>query len=108
MLSLGILAARHLSNTMRSRGFMSGSAPPNFAAMLISLLSLEKILPRLASIAPLKCLTLAHLLCPAIKSLSLLILSDSHGYHLQPEQAWEAPGNSVATPETTIDRPDDL
>src|SRR5215475_8696645 len=103
-----MLAPRQRKSTMRRRGFMLGSPPPNLAATKISLLSLEKILPRLASIAPLKCLTLAHLLCPAIKSLSLLILSDSHGYHLQPEQAWEAPGNSVATPETTIDRPDDL
>ena len=32
--------------------------------MVISLLSFEKIFPRFASIAPLKCLTFAHLLCP--------------------------------------------
>ena len=64
MLSLGMLAPRHLSSTMRSRGFMAGSPPPILTAMVISLLSLEKILPRLASIAPLKCFTLAHLLCP--------------------------------------------
>src|SRR3974390_854583 len=86
MLSLGILAAGHLSSTMRRRGFISGSAPPNLAAMLISLLSLEKILPRWASIAPLKCLTLAHLLCPAIKSLSLLLLSASPGNHLRTQE----------------------
>src|SRR5262252_871556 len=66
MLSLGMFAARHLSSTIRRRGFIAGSAPPILAAMAISLLSLEKILPRLASIAPLKCFTLAHLLCPAI------------------------------------------
>jgi len=36
--------------------------------MVISLLNLAKILPRLASMAPLECLTLAHLLCPAIKT----------------------------------------
>src|SRR5262249_59719790 len=66
MLSLGMLAARHFSKTIRRRGFMSGSPPANFAAMAISLLNFEKILPRLASIAPLKCLTFAHLLCPAI------------------------------------------
>ena len=43
---------------MRKRGFMSGSPPPILAAMVISLPSLEKIFPRLASIAPLKCLDL--------------------------------------------------
>ena len=43
---------------------MFGSPPPSLAAMVISLLSFEKIFPRLASIAPLKCLTFAHLLCP--------------------------------------------
>ena len=61
-----MLAVRHLSSTMRSRGFMSGSPPPILAAMVISRPSLEKIFPRLASIAPLKCLTFAHLLCPAM------------------------------------------
>src|SRR6516162_9344053 len=66
MLSFGIFAALHFKSTIRSRGFIPGSAPPNLAAMLISLLNLEKILPRLASRAPLKCLTFAHLLCPAI------------------------------------------
>src|SRR5437868_3164078 len=66
MLSLGMFAARHFNRAMRKRGFMPGSAPPSLAAMLISLLSFEKIFPRLASIAPLKCLTFAHLLCPAI------------------------------------------
>ena len=58
----GMFAARHLSNTMRKRGFISASPPPSLAAMVISLASLEKIRPRLASIAPLKCLTFAHLL----------------------------------------------
>ena len=69
MLSLGMLAARHLSRTMRSRGFRAGSPPPILAAMLISLLNFEKILARFASMAPLKCLTFAHLLCPAIAKL---------------------------------------
>src|SRR6185369_4940741 len=58
--------ARHLSKTIRSRGFLSGSPPISLAAIAISLANLEKIRPRLASIAPLKCLTFAHLLCPAI------------------------------------------
>src|ERR1700683_4335054 len=66
ILSLGMLAARHLSNTMRKRGFMEGSPPASLTAMAISLLNLAKILARLASTAPLKCFTLAHLLCPDI------------------------------------------
>src|SRR2546421_8724902 len=76
MLSMGILAARHLSNAMRKRGFMSGSAPPILVAIAISLPSFEKIRPRLASIAPLKCLTFAHLLCPAM-SIPLRFHQDS-------------------------------
>src|SRR5580698_6965689 len=66
ILSLGILDARHLSKTMRKRGFIDGSPPANLAAMAISLPNLAKILARFASTAPLKCFTLAHLLCPAI------------------------------------------
>jgi len=66
MLSVGMLAARHFRSTIRNRGFMPGSPPPSLAAMLISLASFEKIFPRLASKAPLKCLTLDHLLCPDI------------------------------------------
>ncbi len=62
MLSLGMFAARHLSSTIRNRGFIPGSGPANLAAIEISLLSLEKIFPRLASNAPLKCFTFAHLL----------------------------------------------
>src|SRR5690349_4018349 len=67
ILSLGILACRLLSRAKRNRGFIAGSPPPILAAIEISLLSLAKILARLASIAPLKCLTFAHLLCPAIR-----------------------------------------
>src|SRR2546423_3843378 len=66
ILSDGIFAERHLTSTMRSRGFIPGSPPPTFAVMAISRASFEKIFPRLASTAPLKCLTFAHLLCPAI------------------------------------------
>ena len=61
-----MLAARHLSKTMRKRGFMVVSLPASLVAMAISLPSLAKILARFESIAPLKCFTLAHLLCPAI------------------------------------------
>src|SRR5436189_6298554 len=71
MLSLGMFAPRHLSRTMRRRGFMPGSALPSLAAIEISLLSLEKIFPRLASIAPLKCFTFAHLLWPAMAQYSV-------------------------------------
>src|SRR2546426_10812702 len=66
ILSLGMLPARLLSRARRRRGFAPGSPPPILAAMVISLLSLAKILLRLASMAPLKCFTFAHLLCPAI------------------------------------------
>src|SRR5580658_1997841 len=82
ILSLGMLAARHLSNTMRKRGFTPGSPPASLAAMKISLLNLAKILARLASTAPLKCFTLAHLLCPAIilvSSPDLMDRLDLHG-----------------------------
>src|SRR5437899_11129730 len=71
MLSIVMFAARHFSSTIRSRGFMLGSPPPILAAMEISLLSLAKIFRRLASKAPLKCFTFAHLLCPAINQLCL-------------------------------------
>src|SRR5260221_7507090 len=74
MLSLGMFAARHLSSTMRKRGFIAGSPPPSLHAMVISLASLAKIFARLASIAPLKCLTFAHLLCPAIRLLLITLL----------------------------------
>src|SRR6266576_5653100 len=51
---------------LRSRGLPLGSPPPVLAAMVISFDNLLKILPRLASIAPLKRLTFDHLLCPDI------------------------------------------
>src|SRR5437868_1716258 len=66
MVSPGILAARAAIVALRNRGFPFGSPPPLFAAIEISLDSLLKIFPRFASIAPLKRLTLDHLLCPAI------------------------------------------
>src|SRR5437879_2787523 len=66
MLSLGMLCARAAWIALRRRGLALGSPPPVFAAMVISFDNLLKILPRLASIAPLKRLTFDHLLCPAI------------------------------------------
>src|SRR6266404_6886890 len=71
MLSLGILCERAAWTALRSRGLAFGSPPPVFAAILISFDSLLKILPRFASIAPLKRLTFDHLLCPAINLRSL-------------------------------------
>src|SRR6185369_11149137 len=70
MLSDGMFAPRHLSSAMRNRGFMSGSPPPTLAATVISRDSLAKMRARLASMAPLKCMTFAHLLCPAIPNSS--------------------------------------
>src|SRR5262245_65410716 len=64
MLSLGMLAARALSITRRSRGLLPGSPPPRRAAVAISRISLVKIFPRLASRAPFLRLMVAHLEWP--------------------------------------------
>src|SRR4029077_13760349 len=61
-----MLWARAARIALRRRGLAPGSPPPVFAARVISFDNLLKILPRLASIAPLKRLTFDHLLCPAI------------------------------------------
>src|SRR5271163_157579 len=50
----------------RKRGLVSGSPPPFFAAIVISLISRVKILPRLASAAPFLCLIVAHFEWPDI------------------------------------------
>ncbi|CFN64275.1 Uncharacterised protein [Bordetella pertussis] len=68
MLSLGMLASVALSQAMRRRGLLSGSAPPARAATVISRMILVQSLPRLASWRPLRCWILAHLLCPAMAS----------------------------------------
>src|SRR5215475_5875811 len=49
---------------VRRRGLPSGSPPPFFAAMVISLIRRVNILPRLASSAPFLCLIVAHLEWP--------------------------------------------
>src|SRR6516225_275704 len=59
MLSAGMFSALAAATAVRRRGFFSGS-PPLLAAMVISLISRVKILPRLASSAPFLCLIVAH------------------------------------------------
>src|SRR2546421_5832159 len=51
---------------LRSRALPSGSPPPVRAATEISLISLVKSLPRLASRAPFLCLIVCHFECPDI------------------------------------------
>src|SRR5260370_31891622 len=60
MLSAGMFSALAATIAPRRRGFESGSPPPFFAAILISLMRRVKILPRLASSAPFLCLIVAH------------------------------------------------
>src|ERR1700688_1045709 len=60
MLSAGMFSALAATRPPRKRGLESGSPPPFFAAMLISLMRRVKILPRLASSAPFLCLIVAH------------------------------------------------
>src|SRR3990172_923255 len=69
IVSPGTLLPRALVMARRRRGLPSGSPPPRRAAEVISRMSLVNSLDRLASTAPLKCLTLLHLLCPDISPL---------------------------------------
>src|SRR5215469_2813101 len=66
MLSAGMFSAFAARIAVRSRGLPSGSPPPFFAAMVISLIRRVNILPRLASSAPFLCLIVAHLEWPDI------------------------------------------
>src|SRR5687767_3080516 len=68
MLSLGIEAARALLTASRSRGFMSGSGMPDFAATVSSRESLENAAERFLSCAPLRCMMFLNLEWPAIGS----------------------------------------
>src|SRR5215471_12687973 len=89
MLSLGMLCALAAKMALRRRGLALGSPPPLFAAIVISFDNLLKILPRLASIAPLKRLTFDHLLCPAIGVRSYLKLKLASSVHLAREMTCE-------------------
>src|SRR5436305_1916400 len=60
MLSCGMFSALAAAIAPRRRGLPSGSPPPPFAAMVISLIRRVNILPRLASSAPFLCLIVAH------------------------------------------------
>src|SRR5215471_17685703 len=61
-----MLLSTALSTARRRRGLLDASGPPSFAATVISRMRRVKILPRLASLAALRCLMLAHLLWPAM------------------------------------------
>lgn len=61
-LSFGIMACFALLSAAAKRPFTLASAPPALMADTISREILEKSLPRFASLAPLVCLTLLHLL----------------------------------------------
>src|SRR5512139_2628237 len=76
ILSLGMFSARAAKTAARRRGLPFTSPPPMRAATVISLISLVKILPRLASLAPFLCLMLAHLLCPDMGFLLIPSFSD--------------------------------
>ena len=58
----GVAVLVEIMTDNRNRGFPPGSPPPSLAATEISLMILEKTLPRLASAAPFLCLMVLHLL----------------------------------------------
>src|SRR2546421_8051754 len=88
-LSFGMLWARAAWIALRRGGLPLGSPPPLLAAMVISFDNLLKILPRFASIAPLKRLTFDHLLCPAIGMRSCFRLGTCEQCHLAREPTSE-------------------
>src|ERR1700683_2175221 len=67
MLSFGMFSALAAAMALRRRGLPSGS-PPDLAAMVISLISWVKILPRFASSAPFLCLIVAHFEWPDMRT----------------------------------------
>src|SRR5437764_13905633 len=86
MMSFGVLWARAETIALRSRALPAGSPPPVFAAMVISRANLLKSAARFVSIAPLKCLTLDHLLCPAMRWDSKSCRTDLDGAARPPYQ----------------------
>src|ERR1700742_3833684 len=74
MLSAGIFSALAAATAVRRRGFPSGS-PPALAAMVISLISRVKALPRFASSAPFLCLIVAHFEWPDMGNLESDVIS---------------------------------
>src|SRR3984893_7850254 len=58
--SAGMFSPLAARIAVRSRGLPSGSPPPPFAAIVISLIRRVNVLPRLASSAPFLCLIVAH------------------------------------------------
>src|SRR5512139_2505122 len=66
MVSPGMLCPRAASTAVRSRGLALMSPPPRRAATVISLMSLVKSLPRLASLAAFLCLMVLHFEWPDI------------------------------------------
>src|SRR5689334_16135059 len=91
-LSAGMLLRRASSSARRRRALAEASPPPMRAATVISLMIFVKILPRLASCAPFRCLMLDHLLWPLMNLLprcrSALL------YHCC-EAKWESPAAAV-------------
>src|SRR6266436_3243189 len=77
-----MLAALAARMTVRRRGFPSGSPPPTRAATVISLITLVKSRPRLASAAPFLCLIVCHFECPDMNRLLLAIRAAF--YHAPP------------------------
>src|ERR1700744_6515059 len=78
MLSLGMFSALAAAMALRRRGLPSGS-PPDFAAMVISLISWVKILPRLASSAPFLCLMVGHLEWPDMETSNVACIAGNLG-----------------------------
>src|SRR5512136_1738973 len=69
MFSAGMFAALASATMVRSRGFVSGSPPPARAATVISLMIRVKMRPRLASAAPVLCLSEFHCECRDMRKL---------------------------------------
>src|SRR5262249_13088813 len=95
MVSPGMLWARAARTAVRSRGLAFASPPPSRAATVISLMSLVKIFPRLASFAAFLCLMVLHLEWPDIERLrrpggARAPRPDvSAGYHMAPQRTTE-------------------